>query len=420
MKIGVIGGGAAGMVAAVFAARAGADVTLFEKNEKLGKKLYITGKGRCNVTNLCPVDAFLGNVVHGDKFLRSALYSFTPQSAYEFFEQLGVLLKTERGNRVFPVSDKSSDVIKALVKELERLKVRVLLNTAVKKIKPCSTPKTDSALTDNSESGSNGFLIYFENDFQSFDKVIVATGGKSYPSTGSTGDGYVFARSLGLDVCQPRPALVAIVTKEDVSSLQGISLKNVRLTAYAENGKELYSDFGEMLFTKNGISGPIALSVSSHINREENVALSLDLKPALDSQKLENRILRDFEERKNQDIKNAARSVLPERLNTYVLSRAEIDCEKKVNSITKDERRRLVSSLKDLRLHVLSLASFEEAVVTAGGVNLKELKPDCECKTVEGLFFCGEVIDADALTGGFNLQIAYSTAVAAANSAVSR
>ena len=398
MRVCVIGAGASGMMASIVLARGGVEVALVEKNEKFGKKLYITGKGRCNLTNDCELDDMFANVVHGERFLRSSLYGFTPQDTMSFFENLGLKLVVERGNRVFPFSQKSSDVIKTLQIEIANLKVKTYLGTEVKEIR----------------KNADGFKVVTPWESLECDKVVVATGGMSYPSTGSTGDGYAFARAFGLKIVEPRQALVPIIVKQNVSALQGISLKNVNLCAIDENGKEIASEFGEMLFTNRGLSGPIALTISSYINRKQNVRLSLDLKPALDEITLDKRILRDFDERKNQDIKNVTRALLPERLNAYVLKCANIAESKKVNEITKQERAKLVETIKNLRFDVSSLAPFSEAIVTAGGVDLKGLKPTCECKDVEGLYFVGETIDVDALTGGFNLQLAFATAVCAA------
>lgn len=401
MKIVVIGGGASGMIGAIYSARAGADVILLEKNEKLGKKIYITGKGRCNVTNDCEVDDFLGNVVHGSKFLRSALYTFTPANTMEFFEDAGLPLVTERGNRVFPLSQKSNDVIKTLATEMQRAGVDVRLKTEVKEIK----------------ADGNSFRVCTPWESIVCDKVIVATGGVSYPSTGSTGDGHRFASALGHKVVGVVPALAPLQTIEDVKCLEGLSLKNVTLTSYDGNGKILAEEFGEMLFTGRGLSGPIALTSSSYINRAEKVRFTLDLKPALDMEKLEARLLRDFEERKNFDIKNATRALLPDRLNSYVLKVAKIPENKKVNSVTKEERNRLLGALKNLPFTLKRLAPFEEAIVTAGGVDIKDVTPQMESKKHKGLYFVGEVLDVDALTGGFNLQIAFATGYMAAKHA---
>ncbi len=398
MRVCIVGGGAAGMVASIFLAQGGVDVILLEKCEKLGKKMFITGKGRCNVTNDCELQDFFAKIVRGEKFLRSSLYGFTPQDAMEFFESLGLPLVTERGNRVFPLSQKSSDVIRALEKRMRALGVGVRLNCEVMSIKQVD----------------NGFEIATSYDSVISDKVIIATGGLSYPSTGSTGDGYKFAKNFGHSIVDTVQGLCAIHTKQNVSSLEGLSLKNVQLTSYDENGRVIMSEFGEMLFTRNGISGPIAITTSSYINRKKNVSFTLDLKPAIDDKTLDNRLLREFDERKNQDIKNVLRALLPERLNTYVLKYAKIDENKKVNSITREERARLVNIVKNLPFDMSELASFLEAIITSGGVDIKELKPTCESKKVSGVYFVGETIDVDALTGGFNLQIAYSTAVNAA------
>lgn len=398
MKVCVIGGGASGMISSIFLAREGIDVILLEKNEKLGKKLYITGKGRCNVTNACSTQEFFTQVVHGEKFLRSALYGFTPADAMDFFEGIGLKLVVERGNRVFPLSQKSSDVIKVLEHEMKRQGVDIRLNCEVKAIK----------------RNGERFSVVCNREKIDCDIVVVATGGISYPSTGSTGDGYIFAKSFGHKIVEPRQALVPLILKQDVSSLQGISLKNVNLTAFDSNGKTISSEFGEMLFTRNGVSGPIVLTTSSLVNRYSGIRLSLDLKPAIDEKTLDLRLLREFESRKNQDVKNVTRAILPDRLNVFVLKRASIDLGKKVNSITKEERAILVAMVKNLEFDVKGLAPFTEAVVTSGGVELKDLKPTCESKLTKGLYFVGETIDVDAMTGGFNLQIAYATAVIAA------
>ncbi len=402
MKVAVIGGGASGMIASIFLAREGIEVVLLEKNDKLGKKLFITGKGRCNLTNDCEIEEMFDNVVHGKKFVRSAIYGFTPQDTMAFFEGLGLKLVVERGNRVFPMSQKSSDVIKVLEREMKNVGVQVVLGCDVTSIK-----KKESSF--EIETNSRRFFA---------DKVVVATGGMSYPSTGSTGDGYKFAKSFGHKIVEPRQALVAIATKENVSSLQGISLKNVRLEAYDANGKQLASEFGEMLFTSRGVSGPIALSVSSYINRSSGVKLSLDLKPALDEKTLDARILRDFDERKNQDLKNVTRALLPERLNLFVLKAVGINENKKANEVTKEERTRLVKTIKNLTFRVEGLHSFNEAIITSGGVDLKDVTPSCESKLCEGLYIVGEALDIDALTGGFNLQLAFSSGVVASRSIV--
>ena len=398
VKVTVIGGGAAGALCAVLLARSGIAVTLLEKNEKTGKKLFITGKGRCNLTADLPPREFLEGVVRGEKFLRSAVWTFTPEDTKKFFEDEGVALVTERGNRVFPASGKSSDVTRALDRALKESGVRVELCTEVKK----------------AEKKGEKFLVTSSDGREFFsDILVVATGGKSYPSTGSTGDGYDIARSFGQSVVKPVPSLVQLLTHEDVSSLNGISLKNVTLSAEVKGGKTL-SEFGELLFTKRGISGPVALTLSAHLNRVGGATLRLDLKPALTHEKLDARVLRDFAERKNADLKNVTRALLPERLNLYVLRRAGLSPEAKVNAVTREERERLVRTVKGLTFGFASVGPFEEAVVTSGGVELKELTPKCESRLVKGLYFAGEVLDCDAYTGGYNLQIAFSTAAACA------
>lgn len=411
MKVCVIGAGAAGCMAAIMLARGGAEVVLLEKNEKIGKKIYITGKGRCNLTNNCDINDFFAHIVHGEKFLRSAIYSFTSQDTMAFFEEAGLSLVTERGNRVFPESQKSSDVIKTLEKELKRARVGVRYNCKVLEINGADRKDdaecADGVVTDKFEVVTDDGVIYC-------DKVIVATGGVSYPSTGSTGDGYAFARSFGHKITPPKQGLVPIHVEQEIGSLQGISLKNVELSAFSDSGKCIASRFGELMFTDRGLSGPIALTLSSYINRIDGARLVLDLKPSLDEKQLDARILRDFEERKNQDIKNVTRALLPDRLNLYVLRRADIAEWKKVNVVTKDERARLVHTVKNLTFDVKELAPFTEAVITSGGVDVKELKPSCESRLKSGIYFVGEAADIDALTGGFNLQLAFATGVAAA------
>lgn len=401
----IIGAGAAGCLCAVLCARGGERVTLLEKNEKTGKKLFITGKGRCNVTADYPPDEFLSGVVHGEKFLRSAIYSFTPENTKEFFRDLGVELVTERGNRVFPASGKSSDITRAFDRALKAAGVDVKLDSEVKSVK--FENKVFKVLTADGKE-------------YTADNVVVATGGKSYPATGSTGDGYEIAKSFGHTVVKPVPSLASLFTEESVRELCGISLKNVTLSAVTADGKRLDGKFGEMLFTDRGLSGPVALTLSTELNRVSGAVLHLDLKPALSHEKLEARILRDFEERKNGDLKNVTRALLPERLNLYVLKRAGLQPDKKINSVTKEERKRLADTVKDLTFRLKSIAPFEEAVVTSGGVSLKELTPKCESRLQKGLYFVGEVTDCDAVTGGYNLQIAFSTAAAAAKDILSR
>lgn len=397
----VIGGGAAGMMAAIFAARNGHQVRLLEKNEKLGKKLYITGKGRCNITNASDMDNLFANVISNRKFLYSAFYGFDNMQTIQFFEELGCKTKIERGERVFPVSDKSSDVINALHRELQRLKVDISFNTEVTKI----VEKDGKAV---------GVIIAGKKEMLPADAVIVATGGMSYPSTGSTGDGYRFAKELGHKVTKLYQSLVPFQIEEEyVRELQGLSLKNVSLKVYAGK-KKVYDDFGEMLFTHFGISGPLVLSASSFltsfVDREE-IKAYIDLKPALSEKQLDDRILRDFSEMKNKQFKNGLDKLLPKKMIPVIVELSGINPEKPINSITKEERLGVVRLLKNMELHVERMRGYNEAIITKGGVSVKEINPSTmESTLVEGLYFIGEVLDLDALTGGYNLQIAWSTA----------
>lgn len=389
MKVAVIGAGAAGLFVAGLIANKNHAVQVFDGNEKCGKKLYITGKGRCNFTNLCEREEFLNNVVRGEKFFRSALSKFSPQETIEFFESMGVRTKIERGNRAFPESDKSSDIIKALAKFASGAKIN--LGEKVNKI----------------ERADGGFLV----DGQKFDRVIIATGGKSYSATGSTGDGYNFARCLGHKIVDLKPALVPIEIKENLP-LQGLSLKNVTLTAVCDNKR--ISRFGEMLFTDKGISGPIALTLSSLINRLNCQRLEIDFKPALSENQLDARLLREFENAKNKNISAVMFTLLPKSLASVFLASLNIPSDKKVNSITQKEREKIVKALKCWTLGYKMLYPIEAGIVTSGGVDLKEIDPKTmQSKLCPGLYFVGEVLDIDALTGGFNLQIAFSTAYAA-------
>lgn len=405
MKIAVIGGGAAGLIAAHTAAENGAEVTLFEKNEKCGKKIYITGKGRCNVTNDCEPQEYLTHVVNGAKFLTGAIYAFPPRSLMEYLESGGLRLKTERGNRVFPVSDKASDVTKCLENYCRHAGVSIRFGTKVLGL-------------DILNSTMRGIITL--NGLELFDKVIVCTGGKSYPSTGSDGDGYKFAAEAGHTVIQPVPSLCGINLKGDYfKEMQGLSLKNVSLKVYC--GKKLVKElFGEMQFTHFGASGPLILSATALINRMNaaDVKMLIDFKPALSSEQLEQRILRDFGADKNKDISNCLKSLLPSSAIMPILSRSGIAADKKVNSVTRTERASLLTNLKNFDILFLSLRGFEEAVVTSGGVSLKEVNPKTmESRLVKGLYFCGEVLDADAFTGGYNLQIAFSTGFCAGRAA---
>ncbi len=403
----IIGGGAAGMMAAIAAARAGHKVRIYEKNEKLGKKVYITGKGRCNVTNACDTEELFQNVVHNAKFLYSSFYAFTNTDVMELIEHYGCPLKTERGNRVFPVSDKSSDVIHALAVALRELDVEVELHEEVAAVLTEQEKVTGVRL----KRGSRDVFA---------DAVIVTTGGLSYPSTGSTGDGYRFAKELGHSVTELSPALVPFEAREEVcKELQGLSLRNIR--AEIRKGKKvLYSEFGEMLFTHFGVSGPVLLSASSYVAaqiKKEPLTLSIDLKPALGEEQLDARILRDFEEAKNKQFKNSLNQLLPAKLIPVIIERSGISPEKKVNEITREERRRLVQAVKDFCITLTGLRDYKEAIITQGGVSVREVNPSTmESKKTAGLYFAGEVLDLDAVTGGFNLQIAWSTGYLAGSS----
>lgn len=403
-RVVVVGGGASGLMAAYAAARNGNEVDLIEKNEKLGKKIYITGKGRCNLTNNVPPADFLPNVVHNAKFLTGAIYSFPPQEVLSFMEENGTKVKTERGNRAFPVSDHASDVTKALQRACERTGVHIHLNEKVVDIEYLHSTMYDIITT----------KARYECDC-----VIICTGGLSYPSTGSDGDGYKFAEKIGHAITPCSPALTGINLKgNDFSALQGLSLKNVALVA-ERGGKVVYSGFGEMLFTHYGISGPLVLTLSSEITRTNirEISLHLDLKPALDEETLDERILRDFKEGQNKSVSNALVKLLPSKMISSVLKKAGIPAEKKVNAITKNERAELLKTLKRYPMQPLSLRGFEEAIITSGGVDVKQINPrTMESKLMKGMYFCGEVLDVDAYTGGFNLQIAFSTGYAAGNS----
>lgn len=398
----VIGGGPAGLISAYFRAVRGEDVYLIEKNEKPGKKLYITGKGRCNVTNDCDVDEFLSNVVTNAKFLNGAIRRFPPEKFMEFLSGK-TKLKTERGNRVFPLSDKASDVTKCLCAYAEEAGAEIKLNEKVLSI-----------------NASDGKIVSVVTDKATYpcDNVIVCTGGLSYPSTGSTGDGYAFAKSFGHTIISPVAALSGINLKGDFyKNLQGLSLKNVAISVV--NGKKkVYSDFGEMLFTHFGVSGPTIISASSFINRLNlrDVYISLDLKPALTEEQLDARVLRDFEKYKNKAIKNSLDDLLPKAMIPVVIKAAGINGDIKNNELKAENRRKIVAAIKDFRMYPHSLRDLNEAIVTSGGVSVKEIDPKTmESKLVKGLFFAGEVIDADALTGGFNITIAACTAYSAGN-----
>ena len=404
-KVLVVGGGAAGMFAAIFAAYNGNEVHIFEKNEKLGKKLFITGKGRCNITNASDMDTLFNSVVTNSKFLYSSFYGYTNQDVIDFFERIGVKTKIERGNRVFPVSDHSSDVIGGLTRELHQLGVEIHLNTPVKKV-----------------VGNEQFeyLELANGKKVEGDACIIATGGFSYQTTGSNGDGYKFAKALGHEVTEILPALVPLLIKEwYAKELQGLSLRNVQATIY-DGKKKLYDDFGEMLFTHYGVSGPLMLSASSYIGKklqDKELKLVIDLKPALTVEQLDQRVLRDFEENMNKQFKNAIGKLFPTKLIPIMLELSGIDPDKKVNLISKEERQQFVSLIKNFTMTITGLRDFNEAIITKGGVKVKEINPsNMESKLVQNLYFVGEVLDLDALTGGFNLQIAWSTAYAAGSS----
>lgn len=405
-KVIVVGGGPAGMFAALAAAEKGHSVTLLEQNEKLGKKLFITGKGRCNITNAGEMEELFSNVMSNPKFLYSAFYGYDNFRVIDFFETHGLKTKIERGNRVFPVSDHSSDVIAVLGRAIEQAGIEVKLHT-----------KTEKILLNNGRV--EGVLLSDGRKIKG-DAVVLATGGFSYQSTGSTGDGYRFARDMGHTVTSLQPSLVPMCTKEDyILAMQGLSLKNVQVTI--KNGKKiLFQEFGEMLFTHFGVSGPLILSASSQVGKilsNQELILYIDLKPALTLEQLDNRLLREFETNKNKQFKNVLNSLLPAKMRPVVPELCGIPQEKKVNEITKEERAALLTVLKQFPATLTGLRDFNEAIITKGGVSVKEVNPSTmESKIVSGLFFAGEVLDLDALTGGYNLQISWSTGYLAGSS----
>lgn len=403
-RIVVIGGGAAGMMAAIAAADSGCKVTLIEKNEKLGKKLFITGKGRCNVTNTAEMDTLFANVCSNRKFLYSAFYDFDNRNVMELIEQAGCPLKVERGERVFPVSDHSSDIIGALRRKLNRREVEILLNTVVK----------DLIVSDNSVTG----VVLERGKKLVCDAVIVCTGGISYPSTGSTGDGYRFAESSGHQVVTPTPSLVPLETKEDwCRDLMGLSLKNVSLTMTLSK-RQVYEGFGEMLFTHFGVSGPLVLSASTYYREGADCLLTIDLKPALSEEQLDKRLLREFDANQKKQFKNTLTELFPSRLIPVMIELSGIAPETKVCEITKAKRADFVKVIKHLELTVTGTRGFAEAIITRGGVSVKDVNPSTmESKRVKNLYFAGEVLDLDAMTGGYNLQIAWSTGHLAGESA---
>ena len=405
-KVLVTGGGAAGMFAAIAAAENGNEVLLYEKNEKLGKKLFITGKGRCNLTNACDADTFYTSVISNPRFLYSSFGGYTNHDVIAFFERIGVRTKTERGGRVFPVSDHSSDVIRGLENELRRKGVEVKLHSEVKRIE--------------TKEGRFSRLFFSDGSAAEGDCCIVATGGLSYRTTGSTGDGYRFAEEIGHTVKQCIPSLVPVEVKEPwVKELQGVSLKNVEVTV-CDGKKKLFQEFGEMLFTHYGVSGPLLISASSRVGRklmEKPLTLEIDLKPALDEEMLHKRILRDFEENQNRQFKNAVGKLFPAKLVPVMVRLSGILPEKKVNVISREERSNFVHLIKHLKMTLTKLRDYDEAIITKGGISTKEIDPKTmESKLMKGVYFAGEVLDLDALTGGFNLQIAWSTGWAAGKS----
>lgn len=405
-RVAVIGAGAAGMMAAITAAEAGADVTLFERNDRVGKKLRITGKGRCNVTNNCDNNEFLSNVPTNPRFLYASLSRFSTADTMAFFEDAGVPLKTERGKRVFPISDRAADIVSAMERRCREAGV-TLVHRRVRGL----------IIEDSSVVG----LKYGDGE-ENFDAVIVCTGGRSYSMTGSDGDGYRFATEAGHTITPLHPSLVPLVAEGKLcASLQGLSLKNVSLTIkMAESGKVVYEDFGEMLFTHYGITGPLVLSASAHLSdiTPGKYEAYIDLKPALDEKTLDARILSDFSKYQNRDLINALDDLLPQKMIAPYIGLCGIDPRKKVNSITREEREKMVHILKGIRVKLNGFRPIEEAIVTRGGVSVKEIDPKTmQSKLVEGLYFAGEVLDVDAYTGGFNLQIAFSTATVAGTSA---
>lgn len=412
-KVAVIGGGAAGMMAAIAAAQNGHQVSLYEKNEKLGKKIFITGKGRCNLTNDCEVEELLEAVCVNRKFLYSAFYGFTSQDTIAFFEEQGMRTKTERGNRVFPASDHSSDVIRALSDKMKKCGVKVHLNTEVE------TVLSDREGEDSDRRRICGIRLKDGREI-SADAVIVATGGISYRSTGSTGDGYRFAEEAGHSITQLSPSLVPIETQGDwASRMQGLSLRNVEVTVF-DGKKEIYSGFGEMMFTHFGVTGPLILTASSQIQKKLAVhplQMYIDLKPALSPEQLDARILREFEAGKNKQFKNVIGTLFPAKLIPVMIERSGIPAEKAIHDISREERHALITLTKQFPLTLTRLRDYNEAIITRGGISVKEIDPaTMESKKVSGLYFAGEVLDLDAVTGGFNLQIAWSTGYAAGNS----
>lgn len=457
MQVIIIGGGPAGMLAAISSARNGNKVTILEKMDMLGKKILVTGKGRCNITSSLPIDDFIKNIPGNGMFMYSSFSNFDNQDILNILKNEDVETKIERGNRIFPVSDKADDVRKALIRVVKKLGVNIILNAKVKEIlmkeeedfilkekeqkdislkKECDEVKNKKMDGDNNTKnniidkiGKKVYgvraIINGKEETILADKVILATGGKSYPGTGSTGDGYELAQNVGHSITKIRPSLVPLTVKDNISlklcqKMQGLSLRNVSIKFIDTNkNKVIYEDFGEMLFTHFGVSGPVILSASAHLLRYKKIdellkagkiILSIDLKPALSKEKLDERVLRDFKEEKNKEFKNSLDKLLPKKMIDVVIQLSEINPEKRVNEITKSERENLVKVLKGLEIEISGFRPIEEAIITSGGINIKEINPKTmESKLVHGLFFAGEIIDVDAYTGGFNLQIAYST-----------
>ena len=435
MKVVIIGGGPAGMLAAISSAKNGNEVTILEKMNMLGKKLLITGKGRCNITSSIPIEDFIKNIPGNGMFMYSSFNNFNNTDIIKMLEEEGVKTKVERGNRVFPVSDKSQDVQKALIKVIDKLNVKVILNANVEEIlvkpkKIAETKEIEEKKQNIKELGEKiayGVKVSIDGKNKTIfaDKIILATGGKSYPGTGSTGDGYKMAKKLGHTIIDVKPSLVPLTVRKSYDlelcrEMQGLSLKNVRIQIKdIQKNKIIYEDFGEMLFTHFGVSGPIILSGSSHLRRykdieellkNEKIVLSIDLKPALAEEILDERILRDFEQEKNKEFKNSLDKLLPKKMIEPIIKLSGIVPNKKVNEITKKERKHLVQILKNLEIILDGFRPIDEAIITAGGISIKEINPKTmESKLIKNLYFAGEIIDVDAYTGGFNLQIAYST-----------
>ena len=411
MKVIIIGGGPAGMMAGITSAKRNNEVILIEKNKLLGKKLLITGKGRCNITSSLNIDEFIKNIPGNGKFLYSAFENFSNEDMINFLKKQGLDVKEERGNRIFPVTDKSIDVLKCFEKIIHELNIKIKYNSIVKDI------LVNNGIAEGVVVNCNGKIEKLMGD-----KIILATGGKSYSGTGSTGDGYEIAKKLGHSITEIKPSLVPLVCYENelCQSMQGLSLRNIKICIEdTKNKKKIYEDFGEMLFTHFGVSGPIILSSSAHLVRykeisellkNRNIVLHIDLKPALSSEKLDERILRDFEEFKNKKFKNSLDKLLPKKMIDPIIKLSEINPEKTTNEITKQERKKIINLFKDFKLSIQDFRPIEEAIITSGGINIKEVNPKTmESKIIKNLYFAGEVLDVDAYTGGFNLQIAYST-----------